>query len=380
MAWLGLGSVVAHANPSGHILVRPLSQGNISNLCNSYATCVCASTPSGSVYALTTPTGTTDAAFAQLVNADPRVSYAVTDMTICAPEFSATQFNLAFDASGSPGNYTSQYAFQQVNIGRVWRRTTGAGVIVAVLDTGATFSHPALQGHYLRGYNTINHSLPPNDVADVSPPVAVGHGTMIAGIIAQVAPGAMIMPIRVLDSSGTGTLLNLLSGIDYAIANGAQVINLSLGSAQGSQALGAAMRDAYQAGVLVVAAAGNNAADQVDHPASNPYVLAVTSVDSNNLLASFANYGPKIAVVAPGINIRSAYINNGYASWSGTSFSVPFVCAEAALLFSDNPCLENSDVSNIICDTANTINWLNPGLAGLLGNGLINIQAAVNND
>src|SRR5205823_4808057 len=142
-------------------------------------------------------------------------------------EFWGKQRHFAFDKGPDPGLYINQQAYQQVDLGNAQSVATGAGVVVAVLDTGATFTHPALSAHYILGYNAINPGTEPADVPDGLFNAAVGHGTMVAGILARIAPGAQIMPIRVLDADGMGTMLNVARGVHWAVTHGAKVINMS---------------------------------------------------------------------------------------------------------------------------------------------------------
>jgi len=362
---------------SGHIVVRIKPGVAISELNATYRTYIVGSIASQHIFAVHTPQGTSDARFAQAVGSDPRVVYALRDMKVTFPEVRGSQFHLAFDAGPNPGDYVNQYAYQQVNLGAAASRSTGQGVIVAILDTGATFDHPALRGHYLPGFNVIDPAQPPNDVADGTSNIAVGHGTMIAGIVARIAPDAKIMPVKVLTSNGIGTLFNVLCGMYYAVENNAQVLNMSMSADQSSPAMRDALEVAYAAGVLVVASAGNEGEPQVSFPAAYPHVIAVTSVEQNNRKSTYANCGQQIGVVAPGTGIRSTYVNGGYASWSGTSFAAPFASGEAALVFALNPSLDNDDVSEIVCRTSRSVDRLNPQYLGMLGFGLIDINAAV---
>jgi subtilisin family serine protease len=299
------------------------------------------------------------------------------DGLVAAPEVDGQSYHFAFDAGPNPGSYTDPNVYQQVDLGNAASPTGGAGVVVAVLDTGATFNHPALVGHYLPGYNAIQPWLPPAEVPDGLVNNAMGHGTMIAGLIAYLAPGAQILPVRVLNGDGIGTLANVIAGIQYATSHGAQVINMSFGTLQPSQALADAIAQAQSAGALVVASAGNDGANILQYPAACDQVLAVTSVNSDDTLSPFSNYGDAISLVAPGNGIRSTYWTGGYASWSGTSFAAPFVAAEAALVISTHPRIKFHPLTNLLCHTAVSVDALNPDYESMLGAGIIDIQAAV---
>jgi subtilisin family serine protease len=248
---------------------------------------------------------------------------------------------------------------------------------VAVLDTGAALNHPALIGHFLPGYNAIYPALPPNDVPDGAANNEVGHGTMVAGIIARLAPQAQIMPVRVLNGDGAGTILNVVKGIQYAIANGAQVINMSFSSSVNSSALNDALDSAEIAGVVLVASAGNENVHIPGTIAAGRGILAVGAVEADNTKSPYSNYGSFIDVVAPGSGIRSTFWDGGYASWSGTSFAAPFVTAEAVLMLSNQPWLTSDVVITVIRKTARSVDGYNPAYKGLLGRGIIDVEAAV---
>ena len=170
----------------------------------------------------------------------------------------------------------------------------------------------------------------------------VGHGTHVAGIVKLVAPQASIMPLRVLDREGYGTTFHVAEAIAYADANGADVINLSLGTPSWSMLLREKVDEAISHGVVVVAAAGNYNSLQPQYPASNVLpaaldkdgLLAVTSVSAAQKKSDFANYGTWVDIVAPGEEILSTYPVSKYAYWSGTSMATPFVSGEAALIHS----------------------------------------------
>ncbi|HZT44348.1 MAG TPA: S8 family serine peptidase [Chthonomonadaceae bacterium] len=361
----------------GYVLVQLKAGADIESLESEYDTTTEEHVEDLSLYSLTTPSGSTEAEFAQQLNKDSRVVWAQTDTYVASPEFSGTAFHFAFDAGPDPGAYVNQTAYQQVNLAQALKSSTGSGIVVAVLDTGATFSHPALQGHYVGGYNVLNPFLPPDDVADGVTNEAVGHGTMIAGIIARGAPKAQILPVRVLNGDGFGTALDVAIGIDYAVTHGARVLNMSFGSSQNSRALEEALSEAIDAGAVVVASAGNDNTSKNHYPAASPDVLAVTSVESNNVKSSYANFGAYVTVVAPGSGIRSTYYTGGYANWSGTSFATPFITAEVALIFSRHPKLTTSQIEEMVCATAHSVDNFNPRYQEQLGDGIIDMAAAV---
>ena len=186
--------------------------------------------------------------------------------------------------------------------------STGAGAVVAVVDSGVQADHPDLAGRVGQGYDFVQHDATPQD--------GNGHGTHVSGIIAaatgngigveSVAPGATIMPVRVLDDSGAGNTDDVARGVDYARTHGADVINLSLGSevplvgASGGDAFDAAVHRALAAGIVVVAAAGNNGVPVCEQPAASDGLLCVGAVDKRKQRSFFSSFGSGLGLVAPG--------------------------------------------------------------------------------
>lgn len=334
----------------------------------------------GTICTLAVPANTTPSAFTLLAGTSVGVLSAEADAVVGTKSSYGAQIHIAFDAGGSPGAYVDPTVLSQVDAFPTDSNSPGMGEIVAVVDSGVDLEHPALQGHLIAGANMINPLAPPEDLPDGLVNDAVGHGTMVAGIIAEFAPGAQIMPVRVLNGDGTGTVMTVVKGIEYAIHHGAKVINLSLGTDAYSDALEDAIEDAHNAGVVVVAAAGNANTQAPHYPASLPTVISVASLDQNNVKATWSNFGDSICVCAPGVGIRSTYWNGGYANWSGTSFSSPFVAAEAADILSNASDMSASDVTSRICNTANGVGDQNPLFDGLLGEGIIDIQNGANSD
>mgnify|MGYP005847046129 CR=1 FL=1 len=322
----------------------------------------------------------------QWLNADSRVGSAEPSSWVTIPEIRGDQLAFAFDVGPDPLGYVNQFAYRQVRLGGVHEVATGRGVVVAVLDTGVNVNHPDLQGHCVPGYNAINPELPPDDLpsgpgGEVSvlgiPDAGAGHGTMIAGLIAVVAPEAVIMPVKVLASDGTGTVEDVIEGILWAVRAGADVINMSFGSPGSSEAVKRAIKFAQRAGVIVVASAGNDNNDIPHIPAAYKGVISVSSVECDNTKSPYASYGSTIDLVAPGTGIRSTYWDGGYATWSGTSFAAPFVSGAAALLRELQPEVSANRIGVILKQTATPVDEWNPDYAGLLGDGLLHIRKAV---
>jgi subtilisin family serine protease len=174
-----------------------------------------------------------------------------------------------------------------------------------------------------------------------------GHGTHVAGTIAGlgrpingtavygVAPKARLMPVKVLDEQGGGSVSSIVEGINWATSHGAQVINMSLGAPEGSPSLRRAIQRALSRGVTVVAASGNEGPDNgPSYPAAYPGVIAVAASDPNDRLAKFSSRGDYVSFIAPGVKILSSIPGGKYAELSGTSMACPHVSGLAALAVS----------------------------------------------
>ena len=231
-------------------------------------------------------------------------------------------------------------------------KTTG-GQVVAVLDTGVDAGHPDLVGHLVPGFNATSPRRGPIDDH--------GHGTMTLGIIAAganngvgvagVGWNAKAMPVKVLASDGSGYDADIAEGIDWAVAHGAKVINMSLGGPGNDPVLGAAVQRAIDAGIVVVAASGNDGNAVPSYPAAYPGVIAVGATDETGTLTDFSNYGSHVDIAAPGRNIlstgpRSLTPSGWLPYWycTGTSCSSPIVAGVAALVKNKWPTLSPAQV------------------------------------
>ena len=239
-----------------------------------------------------------------------------------------------FDIPPNDPDYARQWALPHIQAETAWGEMDALKPItVAVIDTGVCMSHEDLDGRVLdNGYDFVDNDDDPEDV--------FGHGCSVAGIIAAnidngigiagFAPNVSILPIRVLGPNGSGSMADVAAGIVYAADNGADIINLSLGSFVGSQTEKDAVDYAVDKGVTVIASAGNSGGSLPGYPARYDNVVAVGSIDRNGSRSSFSNKGGDIW--APGRDVHTIYLNNGYKSLNGTSFSAPYVSAMAAVL------------------------------------------------
>ncbi len=250
-----------------------------------------------------------------------------------------------------------QWGLDMIQADPAHARVTGRGAVVAVVDTGVRLDHPDLQGQLLPGYDFVS---PGGSATDSN-----GHGTHVAGIIAAnsnnsfgiegVAPQAKILPVRVLDASGSGDTTTIDQGIDWAANHGADVINLSLGDSLpvlglGDSEFAAAVNRAAAKGIVVVLAAGNNSLPLCEQPATQLKVLCVGAVDRSGQVASYSDSGLRVDLYAPGglgtgnqadytddvlsTFYDSAKMSDTYAALAGTSMAAPHVSGLAALLVS----------------------------------------------
>ncbi|MEH2052392.1 S8 family peptidase [Nostoc sp.] len=257
---------------------------------------------------------------------------------------------------------------------------TGKGVVVAVLDTGVDYNHEDLSNNiwtnskeipgngidddgngYVDDSSGWNFSDNNNNILDKN-----GHGTHVSGTIAGennnygvtgIAYDAKIMPVKVLNDSGSGSYTSIAKGIHYAVDNGANVINLSLGGGSSNRTLESAINYASSKGVIVVMAAGNDGDSSPGYPARYAYKsgIAVGAVDRNNNMPDFSNRSGtnEISyVTAPGVKVYSSVPNNQYATYSGTSMATPHVAGIVALMLSANPNLTDAQVRQIVTETA----------------------------
>ncbi len=326
---------------------------------------------------------TSEALILRLVT-DSRVLTAEKDAAVETAE--SRQQSFAFDDGyGSPQACATQPALAGLGLTLAHQFTTGGGVKVAILDTGAELAHPALAGRIAAGYDFVDDDSDPTELgnridedADGIVDEALGHGTHVAGIVSLVAPGAQLLIARVLNDDGQGDMLAVARGVRWAVANGARVINLSLGGLGRSDAVQLALEEASNAGVVCVAAAGNwGSLVPEEFPATSRYAVAVAAVSADGVAAPFTSYGDYVDLCAPGVSIRSAYVNGGYALWNGTSMATPLVSGGAALVAALHSAWAPNKVVDRLLVTARGIYPLNPTYETYLGAGALDLGAAL---
>jgi subtilisin family serine protease len=266
-----------------------------------------------------------------------------------------------------------QWPLNRVPYEQAWGVHDAHGQVVAVIDTGVDGNQQDLSGDVLPGIDIVagqgDGRVDPN-----------GHGTAVSGVIAATvgngigvsgaARGARILPVRVLNASGSGSLADVAEGLVWATDHGATVANMSL-AATGLDAYGPlddAITYARSHGVVVVAAAGNDGpSSPLEYPADAPGVIAAGATDSGNRVASFSSQGPWVAIAAPGESVFTTSTGNQYLEWSGTSFASPYVASAAALVRATAPWLDPDQVRAALTSTATPL-----GPAHAFGAGLVN--------
>ncbi len=358
------------------------------------------------------------------------------------PDVEYAESNYTYQATIIPTDsyFTNQWYLQKIKAVQAWNTIRESPkIVIAILDSGVQIDHPDLKSNIwinkkeIAGNNKdddkngfiddVNGWDFVNNVPDPSPKFLSGfseagilHGTIVAGIaaasgnnaagISGVTWQAQLMPLKVLDDTGAGNTLQVVKAIDYAIANGADIINLSFVGEGFSKSLDDAIKRAYDKGIIVVAAGGNepgqgegNNLDQlpmypVCHDGTNGdnRVIGVAATDTMDQKAFFSGYGFKcIDIAAPGISVFStmAYSPTNYIGdkpfnkyydgyWSGTSVAVPMISGAIALIEAANPSLDRNEVVKILLDSSDNINPLNPNFLNKLGKGRLNLELAVN--
>jgi hypothetical protein len=309
------------------------------------------------------------------LRSDSNVLAVVPDVLVTVDAWPAT-------APNDPYYGGSQADLGVMGVPTAWQTTTGlASVVVAVLDTGMFIGHVDLDGvNVVSPRNEITNTT---DVAD-----GHGHGTHVIGEIAAetdngtgvagIAPGVSIMPVKVLSDSGSGWFSDILDGIDWARTHGATVISMSLGGSLDPTSAAyyqPVIDSAYNAGITLVAAAGNNGDGTISYPGAFNHILSIAATNNADQHASFSNANTTVDLAAPGVSILSTYRTGGYVSMSGTSTSTPHVAAVAGLVRSAHPTATVDEVEAALRETA--VDLGTAGRDNVFGSGRVNAAAAV---
>jgi hypothetical protein len=309
---------------------------------------------------------------------------------------------VSFFGSTVPSNYTTQTATSIIRLADARTATSLTGVgIVAIIDTGADTTHPALSGVLVPGFDFTRDQPGASEFSDLDPTVAAqlqqstsgildaqntlilnpaavailsqstsgildqstsgildsslgefGHGTMVAGIVHLIAPTAKIMPLKAFRADGSSDLSNIIRAIYYASDNGASVISMSFSISQPSPGLQAAIQYALSKNVILVAASGNDGLKTLVYPASYGGVQGIGSSTSTDSKSSFSNFGSGVVTfAAPGEGVITTYPGGNYAAGWGTSFSAPMLAGSAALVLQARPTAKPGDVTNALSKT-----------------------------
>jgi thermitase len=276
-----------------------------------------------------------------------------------------------------------QWALRNIQAYEAWDITSGGDIVIAILDTGTSNSHPDLESNLLDGYDFYNNDADANDDE--------GHGTYTAGVaaakgdndqgIAGVCWGCKILPVKVLGFRGQGDDATIAAGIRWAADKGARIISMSLGGDEDTQVLRDAVIYAKGRGALLIAASGNGQADgnKPAYPAAYPEVLAISATDGTDTMTGFSTYGDFVALSAPGVGVWSTswsrQSGDSYDASNGTSAACPFVAGVAALVLTIRPDLNPDQVAQVLIRSADDRG--EPGKDPKNGYGRINAFRAV---
>jgi subtilisin family serine protease len=362
----------------GEILMRLQNTGALASLLARYPITVIDQFAQRPLYRLHTVGGAdVDSTIASL-RLEPGVIQAEPNFQHRSPE---ARMNNVW-AIGTQTQYVTQWGPQAINLPQAQQLSTGAGVRVAVLDTGVDATHPALAGKVLPGYDFVDRDTDASEVGSTADP-GFGHGTHVAGLVILTAPDARIMPLRVLNPQGQGDIWMLAEAILYAVDpdgnpatnDGAQVVNMSLGTIDRAEVLETVMKLATCAkpdaatpaddftdpgfdgdkqrcrsfnGAVLVAAAGNGSSrSEKQYPAAAGIygLLPMGATRPGDFMATFSNSGSWVDAAAPGDGVTSTMPGGTYATWSGTSMAAPFAAGTAALLRARNPRMTAKEVA-----------------------------------
>ena len=262
--------------------------------------------------------------------------------------------NPVFIAGVSPGPYYNQQATNSSGADSANLLSTGDGIVVAVIDNGIDFNHPLFADiPDSTGYDFVdNDEYPAEETGDM-----LGHGTFVSGLIKLVAPDCILIPYRAFNESGVGDSYAIAQAIYRAIDDSVNIINMSFNMYSSSSVIATAVAAARQAGITMVASAGNDSCSTTSYPASYAGVIMVGAIDSLDYLAAYSNYGTYLDIVAPGVLVYSA-LHTDYESdwgyWSGTSFAAPQVSGGCALILELEPSLTGDSMEVFVRETAET--------------------------
>lgn len=327
----------------------------------------------------TVPVGMDPHLVQTLLQADARVVWAEDDMSLTMPEHAGGGKGGTIAAIGGRDALVAENTGLLAQIS--WNATTanaaGRDMKVAVLDTGLSYRHPTLWTQVAAAVNFVETRQNPSDwprntntSGNATADDAVGHGTMVAGLINQISPLSKLVIVRVADSDGVSSAWRLVKGLAFAVQQGASVANISLGSRDGIPALNDTLDWAVEEkNLVVVAAIGNDSQSSSSEPADNSKVICVSGIDSRSIKAAFSNWDSGAIVSAPAVGVKSFWYTGQLGIWSGTSFAAPLVAgavADALRLRANTPLA--ASVRLAVKSTGDgLVDTLNPSFRGKLG-------------
>ena len=367
-------AATAPSQRTGQIIVKFHDNGAAAGILRQQALTEAAGIGSTGAHVVKVPAGSESQAI-EALSRNPAVEYAEPDEPVTATT-ADPYFDRQYALQNNGQSFTNTAGTLTVAGGKpdadvdaveAWNVTTGSGIKVAVLDSGVATDNPDINPKVVLRANFSGAATNEDNY---------GHGTHVAGIVAAahntsgvagVCPGCTILAGKVLNDSGVGSTSGLANGINWAVSNGAKVINMSIG-VRASRTLETAVNNAWSKGVVLVAAAGNGGNQTKIYPGAYPNVIAVAATDNTDAKASFSTYGASwVDIAAPGVNVFSTFPNHnfvlatqnqrsfGYDVGNGTSMSSPIVAATAALAWSSHPGATNTSVRGIVESTADKI-------------------------
>lgn len=287
-----------------------------------------------------------------------RIEYAEPDLVVSAAEYDEVETTAADDDMGiNYGNHLS-WGSEAIGVDDYIDYLPSVDelpeIVVGILDSGIDYDHEFLKNRVIRSNYNISSSGNENDEKDDD-----GHGSHVAGIVVDNSTSNVkVKGYKVLDSEGYGTISKVALALEYAITDGVNVINMSLGVKGESKEMEEAVNSATDAGIVVCVSAGNSGAEAAKYtPAGIENCITVSAIDKYDEKPIWANWGNMVDIVAPGVSVYSTYMDNGYETLSGTSMSCPFVVAASALLLSKNPSLNSDEVCGLLEDNGRV--WTN---------------------
>lgn len=343
--------------------------------------------PEGNLYLLEAEGLGDIEALALQMTADPAVQEAEANYYRETPE--SIRQMVVIIVGGEYVDYEDQTIGERIGLDQAHAMSRGAGVTVAILDTGVDPNHEALAGRLAPdGFDFVSLDDQPWDEAngldddeDGAIDEGHGHGTMVAGIVALVAPEATLLPVRVLNDEGRSNAYILAKGIRYAANHGADVINMSFGALGSISAIGHQLDYADANGIVLVAGAGNENREQGYYPAADSKAYMITALDSLDIKAAFADWDSKVLVSAPGTGVRSSFPDGRWAMGNGCSFATPFISGEAALIRSLAPQATTEQIEDRVAWSVVYVDDIpeNEPYRGKLGEGRVYLPTALRN-